>query len=63
MPLGPMLLGSVPCSLTVLSFSEGITDSLPLRKGAFPDMGFFSIHEAPDGPCPEPLSRQGVATC
>lgn len=63
MPLGPMLLGSVPCSPIVLSFSEGITDSCPRRKGASPDMGFFSVHEAPDGPSPEPLSRQGVATC
>ena len=63
MPIGPTLLWPVPGSPSVPSFSESITCSSTLGKGASPVIGFFSVHKAPDGPCPEPLPRQGVATC
>lgn len=61
MPLGPTLVGLCPAALQFCP-SQSIACSPRLRKGASPVVS-FSVHEAPDGPCPEPLPRQGVATC
>ena len=63
MPPCPTLLGSVPCSPAALFFSEGISRSPPFIAGASPVVDIFSVHEVSDGPCSEPLPRQGVATC
>lgn len=60
MPIVPTLLWSVPYSPVLL---RGFRLQPPVRKGASPIKGFFSAQKAPDGPCPELLPRQGVATC
>lgn len=58
MPVGPTLLWSVPCNSVLRGY---VTYSHPTEKG-----GLFHHrlhHIAPNGPCPEPLPRQSVATC
>ena len=71
-PLHPLLLGRVRRGFSApLSHVFGVCAQQPyspalLRghfiKGTSPVMGIFSVLEAPDSPCLEPLPRQGVAT-